>query len=69
MSVWKSNLKELIGDIVSRKFVVFLIATTLFVFRMLSETSWFYIAVAYMATNFVEKIGSTLKGNANIGGV
>ena len=61
MSVWKDNIKELIGDIVSKKFVVFLIATTLFVLGMLSETNWLYVAISYMAANFVEKLGDTWK--------
>jgi len=40
----------------SRKFIVLIIATILLVFKMIDQTTWLYIALAYMGTNVVAKL-------------
>ncbi len=54
MSVWQDSIKSLIGDIISRKFVVFICATGLLYLEKISSESWVWIATGYMAANVLE---------------
>lgn len=40
----------------SRKFIVFAIATLLLIFKRLDATTWLYVALAYMGVNVVAKL-------------
>jgi hypothetical protein len=46
----------------SRKFIVFAIATLLLIFKRLDATTWLYVALAYLGTNVVAKL---LRGGDN----
>jgi hypothetical protein len=56
MSVYVESFKALITDIISRKFVVFVVATFLLYFGKISSEMWLYVAIGYMAANVLENI-------------
>jgi len=39
----------------SRKFIVFVVATLLLIFNKLDATTWLYVALAYLGVNVVAK--------------
>ena len=61
MGAWRDNLKTFISDIVSKKFVVFLVATSLLWTGKITPDIWMYIALGYMSMNFLENISSVLR--------
>jgi hypothetical protein len=40
----------------SRKFIVFTVATLLLIFKRLDATTWLYVALAYLGINVVAKL-------------
>lgn len=63
MNEIKSRLK---GILLSRKFQVFAIATILLIFGKLTPGVWSGIAIAYMASNAVQKLGGKNEKNNKI---
>lgn len=58
-------INDIIQKYISRKLVVFIVATVLLIFGRIGETSWLAVAGAYMAANLIDKAVSKNGKNGN----
>ena len=54
MGVWRESVEEVIRDLISRKFIVFGIATALLWFKSIESQIWLYVALGYLSSNLLD---------------
>ena len=55
MSAWKDNVKDLMRDLINKKFIVFIVGTVFFYYGKLPVDMWLYLAGGFMATGLIEQ--------------